>query len=134
MSGPEGTLETYFRGELMSYGFKVVKFVPDSAAGSPDRWIFRPKWSPGAPMLVELKAPGKKPRKLQRAVIDDYAARGVKVLPYIASKVQADATIYELVWRAVRDVPLYERVNLPPHITRAASQYDAKIGFTHEDT
>jgi len=122
MSGPESKIEQYFRQELERYGFKVVKFVPQGFAGAPDRWVFRPIWSPGPPWLVEMKAEGEAPRKLQQAASNDLEARGIKVLPFIDSKTRADLRITRLVKICVAEADLAYRAMLPSHIIRKANQ------------
>lgn len=76
-------LESAVEGRLKwleGRGFKCLKFVTPGVIGVPDRIILRPKWSPGAPYLLELKRPGKTERALQAAIRDDWRARGVLVL------------------------------------------------------
>ena len=121
MSGPESKVEGYLKSELERFGFKVVKFEPVGFAGAPDRWIFRPKWSPGPPWAVELKADGKVLRRLQTEVGKDLEARGVLVLPYIDSKTNVDLLVTKLVRRCVHEADLVERAQLPSHIIRRAN-------------
>lgn len=121
MSGPEGKVEGYLKSELERFGFKVVKFEPVGFAGAPDRWIFRPKWSPGPPWTVELKADGKVLRRLQTEVGKDLEKRGVKVLPYLDSKARVDLLVTKLVKRCVYEADLVERAQLPSHILRRAN-------------
>ncbi len=122
MSGPESKVEGYLKSELERYGFKVIKFVPQGFAGAPDRWVFRPKWSPGPPWVVELKAEGEEPRKLQREAAKELEDRGVKVLPFIDSKRKVDLRVTRLVKICVHQADLVSRSQLPSHIIRRANE------------
>jgi hypothetical protein len=121
MSGPESKVEDYLKSELERYGFSVIKFVPQGCAGVPDRWIFRPKWSPGEPMCVEIKAGGRGLRRLQTEVGVDLLERGVKVLPYIDSKTKVDMLVTKLVRLCVNEADLVARAQFPSHIIRRAN-------------
>ena len=58
----EKHIERHFIDALKSIGGKALKFVSPNYAGMPDRLVLMPN---GRIFFVELKAPGKKPRKLQ---------------------------------------------------------------------
>lgn len=57
-------------------GGLCVKFYPAFFAGFPDRIVLLPE---GKMLFVELKAPGKKPSKIQRAVIAKLQGLGFRV-------------------------------------------------------
>lgn len=76
----ENDIETLFRENLEDWGFLVLKLKTPGRTGCMDRMILRPKYSPGAPLFVELKRSGKDLRPLQAAIADDWKARGVEVL------------------------------------------------------
>lgn len=107
----EGTLKW-----LEGFGFLVLKLVTPAYNGVMDRMILWPQWSPHAPTFVELKAPDKKPRKLQNAVAADWSLRGVDVRAYIDTVERAKQFSRDLLWNALMDVPVDERVKLPLHI------------------
>ena len=61
----EKDIERYFKTQLEKRGAIVWKFVSPGQAGVPDRVVLLPD---GRVIFAEMKAPGEKPRKLQRAV------------------------------------------------------------------
>lgn len=129
MSGPESKVEGYLKAELERYGFKVIKFVPQGFAGAPDRWIFRPTWSPGEPMALEVKAKGEVPRKLQLAAMADLKSRGVKVIPFVDSKAGVDALVIKLVGEAVWYCKPADRADFPSHVLAAWQEYNRIYGL-----
>lgn len=74
----EATIENRLQ-LLQSWGFKQLKLQTPGTAGTKDRLILQPKWSPAPPIFVEFKKPGKIERALQIAVRDDWRARGCDV-------------------------------------------------------
>lgn len=58
----ENTIETYLRDRVKAIGGKAYKFVSPGNDGVPDRLVCLPG---GRAVFVELKAPGKKPTRLQ---------------------------------------------------------------------
>lgn len=58
----ENTIEAYLRERVKSFGGKAYKFVSPGNDGVPDRLVCLPG---GQVAFVELKAPGKKPTRLQ---------------------------------------------------------------------
>lgn len=58
----ESTIETYLRDRVKELGGKAYKFVSPGNDGVPDRLVCLPG---GRAVFVELKAPGKKPTRLQ---------------------------------------------------------------------
>jgi hypothetical protein len=76
----EYRIEHSLKERLEGIGFKVLKLVTPGTAGTMDRLILRPIWSPGAPIFVECKRPGKTERRLQELVRDDWRKRGCYVL------------------------------------------------------
>lgn len=58
----ESTIEAYLRDRVKELGGKAYKFVSPGNDGVPDRLVCLPG---GRVVFVELKAPGKKPTKLQ---------------------------------------------------------------------
>jgi hypothetical protein len=81
---------------LTARGFKVFKLVTPGHSGTPDRLILRPKWSPGPPWVIELKAPKKHERRLQELVRDEWRERGVLVLNMVDTYEKVDALIAKL--------------------------------------
>lgn len=73
----EKEIESYFVRRCASAGALAMKFNSVSASGVPDRIVFL---SSGEVRLVELKAPGKKPRPLQRVMFKRFAKLGHRVL------------------------------------------------------
>lgn len=60
----EKTIETRLRDGVKALGGKAYKFVSPGNSGVPDRLVCLPA---GRMVFVELKAPGKTPRPLQKA-------------------------------------------------------------------
>lgn len=75
----EVMVEKRLKTRLEKFGFKVLKLTTPGSAGTPDRLILMPAWSPGPPAAVELKRPFKHERPLQKQVRDDWRRRGVDV-------------------------------------------------------
>jgi hypothetical protein len=59
----ESTIEAYLRDQVKELGGRAYKFVSPGNDGVPDRLVCLPG---GRAAFVELKAPGKKPTKLQK--------------------------------------------------------------------
>jgi hypothetical protein len=59
----ESQIEKRLRERVKEHGGMALKFVSPGCRGVPDRLVFMPG---GQLYLVELKAPGEKPRPLQR--------------------------------------------------------------------
>jgi hypothetical protein len=93
----EAPVENRLTSSLEAVGFKVLKLVTPGSAGSMDRLILRPKWSPGAPHFVECKRPGKEERRLQAVVRDDWRARGVIVEDCVSTYEEVDALVGKLI-------------------------------------
>ena len=82
----EKDIEKYLRDEIKKVGGVAYKFVSPGNSGVPDRLVLLPgRWS----FFVELKAPGKKTRKIQDIQIRKIRALGFPVL-IIDSKKQVD--------------------------------------------
>lgn len=92
----EKPVEERLKQRLERYGFKVLKLVTPGTAGTKDRLILRPKWSPGAPYVVECKRPTGGERRLQELVRDEWRARGVLVLDVCDSYERVEAIVFEL--------------------------------------
>lgn len=73
----ESTVESEFNSACERLGGFAVKFIPVAFAGFPDRIAFLPA---ARLHLVELKAPGKKPRKLQGSIHKKLRALGFSVI------------------------------------------------------
>jgi hypothetical protein len=72
----EKQIEIYFKKQVAAVGGWAIKFIPISLSGFPDRIVLMP----GARVyFVELKRPGKKPRKLQIVIHDKLRKYGFKV-------------------------------------------------------
>lgn len=72
----EKQLEHYFMRVMEMKNCLCWKFVSPGMAGVPDRIVI-PPW--GRVIFVELKAPGKKPRKLQKVRRKQLEAQNVDV-------------------------------------------------------
>lgn len=70
----ENVIEKRLKKEIEKIGGKALKFVSPGMSGMPDRIVLSP---PGKIVFVELKAPGKKRRKLQ-----EYRARELQNLGF----------------------------------------------------
>ena len=73
----ESTIERHLRFRVHHAGGLCVKFIPTAYAGFPDRIVLMPR---AKITFVELKAPGKKPTKLQLFVHEKLQALGFRVL------------------------------------------------------
>jgi hypothetical protein len=71
----ENKIEKYFRDEIEKINGKAFKFSSPGNNGVPDRIVLLN----GKCYFVELKKPGAKPRKLQKAVIKTFKKLGFKV-------------------------------------------------------
>lgn len=98
--------------KLEAYGFEVLKLRTPGYGGTPDRLILRPKYSPGAPSVVEIKKPGKYPRALQEAVANDWRTRGVTVHEYCDTYEKIDELVGKL--KAMVDADRRKALDLPP--------------------
>ncbi len=82
----EKDIEHYFKTAVEKHGAIVWKFVSPGQSGVPDRLVLLPG---GRVVFAEIKAPGKKPRPLQRAVFARMARLGHDVF-IIDSRLSAD--------------------------------------------
>lgn len=106
---------------LEGFGFSVLKLITPGSNGTMDRMILRPKWSPGHPVVVEVKQDGERPRALQASKAKDWIARGVDVRPYVDSPAAitnlCDQLLREAVVKFLKADCDFQ--DLPPHIQRA---------------
>jgi len=102
----ESEVERHLIRRLTEYGFKVLKLTTPGNTGVMDRLILRPKYSPGPPMFLELKRPGKKLRALQFAVGEDWKARGCLVLKPCTSLGEVDQCCTDLIAQIMPDYAL----------------------------
>lgn len=72
----ESDIESYLRDKIRAMGGKCWKFVSPGTGGVPDRIVLLPN---GKMFFVELKAPGKKLRPLQRKRKEELQALGFSV-------------------------------------------------------
>ena len=72
----EYVVEKHLVQKTQDCGGLCFKFISPGVAGVPDRIVILPGGKIG---FAEMKAPGKKPRRLQRAVIRDLYRRGCRV-------------------------------------------------------
>jgi hypothetical protein len=70
----ESVIEKRLKKEIEKIGGKALKFVSPGMSGVPDRIVLLPQ---GKIVFVELKAPGKKRRKLQ-----EYRAKKLQTLGF----------------------------------------------------
>lgn len=75
----EAKIENKLKIKIENIGGKCLKFVSPGTAGVPDRICLFPG---GRVLFVETKAPGKKPRPLQKKRHEELKRMGFKV--YIA--------------------------------------------------
>lgn len=94
----ESVVEKRLKTGLEAHGFKVIKLTCPGTNGVPDRLILRPKWSPGAPWVVEIKAPKLHERRLQEIVREDWRARGVLVLDMVDTPEKVDDLVAALLY------------------------------------
>lgn len=73
--GPEAVVERYFKDQARRHGALALKFVSASTSGVPDQVLI----AKGHVTFVELKAPGKRMRSLQRSVTARMAESGADV-------------------------------------------------------
>ena len=76
VSSTEKDIERYFTRIVKEHGGLAWKFVSPGHAGVPDRIVLLPG---GKCCFVEIKAPGRKPRKLQIAVMERLKKYGFDV-------------------------------------------------------
>lgn len=72
----EAEVETALRRAAEAAGGKAFKFVSPGVVGVPDRVVVLPG---GKVAFVEMKAPGGKPRKVQRIVLRKLYRMGARV-------------------------------------------------------
>ncbi|EPY2302348.1 VRR-NUC domain-containing protein [Clostridium sporogenes] len=72
----ESNIEKRLKKEIEKLGGKALKFVSPGVSGVPDRIVLLPQ---GKIVFVELKAPGKKPRPIQKYRIKELIALGFRV-------------------------------------------------------
>ncbi|WP_252237398.1 VRR-NUC domain-containing protein [Clostridium sp. ZBS17] len=70
----ESRIENYLKKRVEKLGGKAYKWAPVGVVGVPDRMVLLPG---GKVIFVELKAPGKKARKIQ-----EYRAKQLKGLGF----------------------------------------------------
>lgn len=80
----EARVENRLVLEVDRRGGKALKFTPPGWAGAPDRIVLLPG---GLVVFVELKAPGKKLRPLQRKRADELETLGFRV--YLIDSLEA---------------------------------------------
>lgn len=97
----EKDIEKYLVKRVKEMGGKAYKWVSPGNDGVPDRIVF----FRGVTILVELKAPGKKPTPLQIAKHKELEKLGQKVL-VLDSKESVDEFIRE--WICKREVMPHE--------------------------
>ena len=72
----ESVIERKLKKQIELIGGKALKFVSPGMSGEPDRIVLLPH---GRIVFVELKAPGKKRRKLQEYRAKELQALGFRV-------------------------------------------------------
>ena len=76
MGKPEASVEQYLVKKAKARGWRCDKYTSPSNAGVPDRVLI----GNGYTIFIETKAPGEKPRPLQKAVARDMMANGAIVM------------------------------------------------------
>lgn len=84
----ESRVENYLKKKVEKLGGKAFKWAPVGVTGVPDRMVLLPG---GKIIFVELKAPGKKARKLQ-----EYRAKQLRELGFQVECLDAIEKIDEL--------------------------------------
>lgn len=72
----ENRVEKYLKKQVEKIGGKALKFISPGVTGVPDRIVLLPG---GRIIFVELKAPGKKLRKIQEHRAKELRALGFQV-------------------------------------------------------
>lgn len=72
----ESRIEKYFKKQVEKIGGKAYKWNPTGVIGVPDRMVLLPG---GKVVFVELKAPGKKLRKIQEYRAEELRRLGFQV-------------------------------------------------------
>lgn len=88
----EYAVEKHLISVTQACGGICLKFISPGIAGVPDRIVILPGGKIG---FAEMKAPGRRPRLLQRAVIRDLYRRGCRVAA-IDNKKSAEGFIRRL--------------------------------------
>ena len=91
MGKPEGTIENYLRDQCKARGYICFKFAPCGVNGIPDRIVI----GNGQTVFVELKAPGERPRKNQKAIHRKMRAAGA-IVYVIDNKPDVDALLEDI--------------------------------------
>lgn len=84
----ENTIEKYLKKKVEELGGLCYKFAPSGKNGIPDRIVLHK----GKAYFVELKAPNKEPRKIQKIVHQKFEKQGFPVI-VIDSKQKVDEFI-----------------------------------------
>lgn len=106
----ETEIERHLKRRLEEYGFKVLKFTTPGTVGVMDRIILRPKYSPGAPAFLELKKFGKRLRRIQERMGQDFTARGCRVLDPVHSMAECDERCDMLIAEIMPDYAFTEKL------------------------
>lgn len=101
----EKKIEHYLVQKIGRLNGLCFKFTSPSNAGVPDRLCILH----GDAFFVELKAPGEKPRELQKAVARQIRKRGVKVY-CLSSKEQVDDLVRALSAGMLPQESRYDRI------------------------
>lgn len=88
----EKTIEKYFTKAVRNAGGMSIKLTDEQQNGLPDRLILLPN---GVHAFAEIKAPGKKPRELQKYRIKTLEDRGHRCF-IVDTKEKADEVIREI--------------------------------------
>ena len=88
----ENKIEKYFRDEIEKINGKALKFYSPGNNGVPDRIVLLN----GKCYFVELKKPGAKPRKLQKAVMKTFNKLGFKV--YVIDSIEKVDLFIRQIW------------------------------------
>ena len=87
----ESSIESYFCDKARRAGMLTYKFTSPSNSGVPDRILIHE----GIVYFIELKAPGKKPRKLQKETVRRMRTHGARVY-CISNTLQVNRFLYEV--------------------------------------
>lgn len=92
MTKPEEAVEKHLFKRCKTLGYMCLKFTSPGNRGVPDRVVI----GNGNTVFIELKAPGKEPRRLQEVVIAEMRSKGA-IVRVANTKDQVDEVLAEMI-------------------------------------